>query len=122
MTTFDQIEVIIKDGVLAFDQLPLLQMDGLYIVQKMAAVRHLARKHNMYGANFAENTQCDIIAECVLDFNGSLSRGDMQGSLLAALEKCAPRFERMLKSNQTGSGFFVGSGMTFGEYSRSALY
>lgn len=116
MTTNEQIQVIINDGVLAFDQLPLLQIDGLNIVQKMAAVRHLARKHNMYGANNAESTQCDIIAECILDFIGSLSRKDMQGSLIAALTKCGPKFERMLKSNKTKSGFFVGSGMTFGKY------
>ena len=115
MTSFDQIQVIINDGVLAFDQLPLLQIDGLNIVQKMAAVRHLARKHNMYGVNGTESTQCDIIAECILDFTGSLSRQNMQGSLIAALEKSAPKFERMIKSNPSGSGFLAGSGMTFGK-------
>ena len=114
MTTTEQLKVMMDDGVLAFDQLPLLQIDGLNIVQKMAAVRYLARKHNMYGANNAESTQCDIIAECTLDLIASVSRADVQGSLTAALKKCGPKYERILTSNNTGSGFFVGSGMTFG--------
>mmetsp|Transcript_26899 Transcript_26899/g.45397 ORF Transcript_26899/g.45397 Transcript_26899/m.45397 type:complete len:245 (+) Transcript_26899:51-785(+) len=113
MTKTDQVLLMMKDGVLAFDQLPLLQIDGVNIVQKMAAVRHLARKHNMYGANASENTQCDIVAECILDFTASLRHADMAGSLVAALGKCGPRFERMLSSNATASGFFVGASVTF---------
>merc|ERR1711972_387905 len=41
-------------GVLMSDQLPLLQIDGLNLVQKMAAVRYLARKHGLYGKDNAE--------------------------------------------------------------------
>ena len=114
MTSFEQLQPIIDDGVLAFDQLPLLRIDGLNIVQKMAAVRYLARKYNKYGADNAESTKCDIIAECIQDFYSSLSRDDMKGSFEAALAKSGPKFERALNSNESGSGYFVGNGLTFG--------
>jgi hypothetical protein len=40
----EQFDRIAEAGLMAFDQFPLLQIDGLNIVQKHAAVRYLARK------------------------------------------------------------------------------
>jgi hypothetical protein len=93
-----------------------LQIDGVNVVQKMAAVRHLARKHNMYGADNAEATQCDIIMESLLDFKNGLKRDDIVGSCAKLLEKYGPRLERVLNSNTAGGKkFLVGNGLTFGE-------
>jgi glutathione S-transferase len=36
-------------GVLAFNQLPLLQIDGLNLVQSGATIRYLARRGNLLG-------------------------------------------------------------------------
>ena len=106
-----------KAGFLAFDQTPLLQIDGLNLVQKFAAVRcalslsrptalwpvsesdigamavaDLARKHGLYGADNAEATMIDILAEGVSDFAAA---GAMDADP-AALRKYLPRFERAL--------------------------
>jgi glutathione S-transferase len=54
-------------GQLPFGQLPLLQIDGLDIVQSQAIVRYLARKHNLIGKSDEEMLRCDIIAETVRD-------------------------------------------------------
>ena len=83
----------------------------------MAAVRHIARKHGMYGSNNAEATQCDIIMEGLQDFRSGLKREDVQGSLKVALKKFGPKFERILRSNQGATQFLVGDGMTFGRFS-----
>ena len=48
LSTPQQMEAMMCAGLLAFDQTPLLQIDGLNLVQKMAAVRYLARKHGLY--------------------------------------------------------------------------
>jgi glutathione S-transferase len=54
-------------GQLPFGQLPLLQIDGLDIVQSQAIIRYLARKHQLLGKNDEEMLRCDIIAETVRD-------------------------------------------------------
>lgn len=57
---------------LPFGQLPLLQIDGLEIVQSQAAVRYLARRANppMIGKTNEEILKCDMIAESVRDLLG----------------------------------------------------
>jgi glutathione S-transferase len=54
-------------GQLAFGQLPLLQIDGLELVQSQAIVRYLARRANITGKDAQEELQCDMIAEAILD-------------------------------------------------------
>lgn len=41
-------------GDLLFQQVPLLEIDGLKLVQSSSILRYLARKHNMYGKNDTE--------------------------------------------------------------------
>ena len=98
-------------------KLPLLQIDGMNIVQKMAAVRYLARKHKMYGSDETETVQCDIIAECYNDWKMALKSNDNGESFGIALKKFMPRFQRFIDSNNTKSGFFVGKTVTFGTFS-----
>ena len=66
-----QMDAMQASGALAFDQLPLLRIDGLNLVQKMACVRYLARKHGLYGGGAAEAARCDVLLEGMLDWNGS---------------------------------------------------
>jgi glutathione S-transferase len=51
------------DGALLFGQVPLLQIDGLNIVQSQAIVRYLAHKHGLCGASAAERALADQVAE-----------------------------------------------------------
>jgi glutathione S-transferase len=57
---------------LPFGQLPLLQIDGLEIVQSQAAVRYLARRAQIHGRTPEEMLKCDMIAEAVRDLLGPL--------------------------------------------------
>ena len=41
-----------EDGELFFQQLPLLEIDGMKLVQSGAIMRYLARKYDMYGSRF----------------------------------------------------------------------
>ncbi len=52
---------------LPFGQLPLLQIDGIEIVQSQAAVRYLARRGGLEGKTPDEVLKCDMIAETVRD-------------------------------------------------------
>jgi glutathione S-transferase len=46
----------IVGGKVLFGQVPLLEIDGLNLVQTGAIVRYLARKYNLYGNNDKEAT------------------------------------------------------------------
>mmetsp|Transcript_2845 Transcript_2845/g.5992 ORF Transcript_2845/g.5992 Transcript_2845/m.5992 type:complete len:305 (-) Transcript_2845:94-1008(-) len=52
---------------LPFGQLPLLQIDGVEIVQSQAAVRYLARRSHLAGTSSQEALKCDMIAEAIRD-------------------------------------------------------
>jgi glutathione S-transferase len=99
MTTYAQLQKLSEAGVLMADQLPLLQIDGLNLVQGWAAVRYLARKHGLYGKDNAEATKCDILQETMQDYNGKADQDD----------KYLCRLGRAL-----GDGpFFLGANMSF---------
>ena len=55
---------------LPFGQLPLLQIDGLELVQSQTIVRYLAKRANLMGTTPKEEVICDMIAETVRDLIG----------------------------------------------------
>jgi glutathione S-transferase len=54
-------------GQLPFGQLPLLQIDGMELVQSQATVRYLARRAHIAGNSAQDALKCDMIAEAVRD-------------------------------------------------------
>lgn len=103
---------IMEKGVLAFDQLPLLQIDGLFLVQKLAVMRYIARKHGLYGSDEIEAAQIDMVAEGILDFKGKL-KGD-ENSFYDAMNSYGNKFERILRTNKK-SDFLVGDTCSFAD-------
>ena len=104
LTSRTQFDRLVAAGLLAFDQTPLLQIDGLNLVQKMAAARYLARKHGLYGSDNAEAAQIDILLDGLQDFAG-------QASDEAAQTKYLPRLERALG----GQTFLVGGALSLAD-------
>ncbi len=55
----------LKQKQLLFGQLPLLQIDGLELVQSQSIIRYLARRAQIAGETPGDETCCDMIAECI---------------------------------------------------------
>ena len=55
-------------ATLPFGQLPNYEDSDVCIPQSMAIIRHLGRKHNLYGSNLAENARVDAVIEGATDF------------------------------------------------------
>ncbi|CAG2194335.1 GST [Mytilus edulis] len=68
LTTKEQWEELKKSGKLLYNQVPLLEIDGLELVQTGAIARYLARKYNMYGSNDQEAVKVDMYYEGSRDF------------------------------------------------------
>eukprot|EP00128_Syssomonas_multiformis_P009272 Colp12_sorted_trinity150504_noHs@8202 len=106
-------------GLLVWNQIPLLQIDGLNLVQSMSIVRYLARKHKLYGQSEIEAVKCDMVADGIRDCLSSLVSIPFQPDREKALEnartvltsKYLPRLELMLSESK--SGWLVGSQMNY---------
>ena len=114
-------------NLIPFGQIPLYQESdtGINIVQSHAIMRHLARKHDLYGKTSEETIQCDIVEEAYVDAAHELvtlywdpefesKKQNMIGNVLpnrlAALDK-------YLSGNvKSGGNFWVGSNVTYVDY------
>jgi glutathione S-transferase len=104
------------DDMLLFNQVPLLEIDGLRLVQGQAIVRYLARKGGLDGKTDVEKVVVDMVCENIKDVRGpsaSLPFSDDKESVLAnavaLVDKFFPRIEKLLVEN---NGKFVSSGMS----------
>lgn len=115
-----------KSGIAAYNSLPLWQEpNGLHLVQSKAIVQHLARTYGLYGASPVEHALVDMVYEGVNDLTQNVSKyrsapaDDKLAVKKTIFEQDVPKwlgyFERLLKKNETGSGFFVGQQLTFAD-------
>lgn len=107
-------------GKLPFDQMPLLEIDGLCLSQSSAMIRYLARRSGFYGKSDDDALWCDMVAAAVADFAETAMQAPFQPSEQAArtmmqarFDKFGPKFEARLR--QAGSGFCAGDSMTFAD-------
>ncbi|XP_067675776.1 glutathione S-transferase 3-like [Haliotis asinina] len=113
-------EKLLEEGKLMFHQVPLLEIDGLELVQSGAIVRYVARKGGLYGDSNEETSKIDMFYEGTRDFYKSflyLVFQDPKEVLAAAKAKALPRylpiFDQALKKN--GTGFLVGESMSLAD-------
>lgn len=110
---------------LPFGALPLLQIDGIEIVQSKAIIRAIAKRSRLCGRDNEEEIKCDMVAEMVSEILGLAVRapfarnsGEEAGQKhIAAMKekwnKYAPRLEAVLAAN--GGIFMVGDRMTYAD-------
>ena len=107
-------------GKLPFDQIPLLEIDGLHLSQSSALIRYLARRGDLYGDTPVEAMWCDMVAGAVADFAETAMQAAFMRTheealvaLAQRVSKFAPRFENRLSLNQTG--YVTGDRMSFAD-------
>ena len=110
---------------LPFGALPMLQIDGIEMVQSRAIIRAIAKRSRLCGRDNEEEIKCDMIAEMCDDVlslavkapfvrNNGQEAGDKHiQSMKEHWMKYAPRFEAVLAAN--GGSFMVGDRMTYAD-------
>lgn len=113
-----------EEGQLLFQQVPLLEIDGLKLVQSGAAVRYLARKHGLYGSTAEEAVQCDMMYDALHDFINYCylpypfqadKPNHLEEKVVPKLPRYLQPFSDILAKNNGGEkkGFLLGDKLSF---------
>lgn len=117
LASAEEFQALRNSGKLLFNQLPLLEIDGLNVTQSVALVQHIARRAGLYGNTPADATKCDMIHGLCKDLAGPpMGRcfkedqsAAVQGMTIT-LNKFAPFLENCFDSE-----FLVGNSLTFAD-------
>ncbi|TSN48495.1 Glutathione S-transferase A4 [Bagarius yarrelli] len=115
LTTEEQFRKLVNDGALLFHQVPLVEMDGMKLVQTKAILNYIAAKYNLYGKDIKERVMIDMYSDGVRDVMDMImvlpfTPADQKQKQLdkiqeKAKERSLPAYEKALADSQ----FLVGS-------------
>lgn len=115
--TNEDLEKLRSDGVLMFQQVPMVEVDGMKLVQTRAIMNYFSSKYNLYGKDMKERALIDMYAEGVADLDEIVLHypyippGEKEASLAKIKDKARnryfPAFEKVLKSH--GQDYLVGN-------------
>ncbi|XP_025941960.1 glutathione S-transferase alpha-4-like isoform X2 [Apteryx rowi] len=123
LDTREQYVKLIKDGSLMFQQVPLVEIDGMKMVQTRAILSYIAGKYNLYGKDLKERAFIDMYVEGITDLMHMIlmfpfSPPEAKEKNLALITERAthryfPVFEKALK--QHGQDFLVGNQVSWAD-------
>ncbi|XP_023368893.1 glutathione S-transferase A3 isoform X4 [Otolemur garnettii] len=113
----EDLDKLRNDGSLMFQQVPMVEIDGMKLVQTRAILNYIASKHNLYGKDIKERALIDMYVEGMADWNEMFimlfvhprEEQDAQLALLKqkTTDRYLPAFEKVLKSH--GQDYLVGN-------------
>uniref|UniRef100_A0A8B9QI54 glutathione transferase n=1 Tax=Apteryx owenii TaxID=8824 RepID=A0A8B9QI54_APTOW len=119
----EQYEMLLQDGALLFQQVPMVEIDGMKMVQTRAILSYIAGKYNLYEKDLKERAWIDMYVEGVRDLmdlirvHHKLSPQEQQKNLALIGEKAATRYfpvyEKILKDHK--DDFLVGNQLTWAD-------
>ncbi|XP_045860906.1 glutathione S-transferase-like isoform X2 [Meles meles] len=121
--TREEFERLIQGGTLMYEQVPMVQIDGMNLVETRAILRYLAAKYNLYGRNLQEQAWIDMYVEGLRDLSDMIMffplslPGEKEMNLEYILEKATTRFfpvyEKALRDH--GQDFLVGNRLSWAD-------
>lgn len=105
-----------------FGQLPVFYDGTVVLAQSNAILRYLARKHGLYGKNDVEAAQIDMLNDQQEDMRVGYLRliyreyETGKADYVKQLPSNLAIFEKHLGLNNKGTGFFVGTQISFVDY------
>ncbi|XP_042137338.1 glutathione S-transferase A4 [Peromyscus maniculatus bairdii] len=123
LETREQYEKLRKDGRLLFDQVPMVEMDGMLLTQSRAILSYLAAKYNLYGKDLKERLRIDMYTDGTLDlmimiasvpFKPPEEKEENYALIVKrAKTRYFPVFEKILKDH--GEAFLVGNQLSWAD-------
>ncbi|NXE49997.1 GSTA1 transferase, partial [Casuarius casuarius] len=117
LETRDDLLKLLKSGALLFQQVPMVEIDGIKMVQTRAIGNYIAAKYNLYGKDLKERALIDMYVEAIIDLDElfmshPFQPADKKEQHLAnivdkATNRHFPVYEKVLKDH--GQDFLVGN-------------
>uniref|UniRef100_UPI0037E80227 glutathione S-transferase A4-like n=1 Tax=Semicossyphus pulcher TaxID=241346 RepID=UPI0037E80227 len=112
LTTRAQYEKLLSDGDLMFQQVPLVEIDGMKLIQTKAILNYIAEKYNLNGKDLADRVKVNMYSEGLMDLMEMIMvlpftqdpKPKLENILTKAKERYLPVFEKAL----TGPIYLVG--------------
>uniref|UniRef100_A0A673TZL3 Glutathione S-transferase n=1 Tax=Suricata suricatta TaxID=37032 RepID=A0A673TZL3_SURSU len=115
--TPEDLDKLKNDGHLMFLQVPMVEIDGMKMVQTRAILNYIATKYNLYGKDIKERALIDMYTEGMADLNDMILMlpmcpPDQKEAKIAQIKekttnRYLPVFEKVLKSH--GQDYLVGN-------------
>ncbi|KAM4902992.1 glutathione S-transferase-like [Sylvia borin] len=113
----DDLTKLRNDGSLLYQQVPMVEIDGMKLVQTRAIANYISTKYNLYGKDLKERVLIDMYVEGMFDLNellmkhGYLPADQKEEHFANMMDKTEnryfPVFEKVLKDH--GKDFLVGN-------------
>lgn len=113
----EDLDKLRNDGSLMFQQVPMVEIDGMKLVQSRAILNYIAAKYNLYGRDIKERALIDMYTEGMADLTEMILHvplcppGEKDAKISLIKEKTTnryfPAFEKVLKSH--GQDYLVGN-------------
>ncbi|NXY82553.1 GSTA3 transferase, partial [Alcedo cyanopectus] len=123
LETREQYEKLLKGGSLIFQQVPMVEIDGMKMVQTRAILNYIAAKYNLYGKDLKERALIDMYVGGTDDLMSFimtfpfLSAEDKEKQRALIVQKATsryfPAYEKVLKDH--GQDFLVGNNFTWAD-------
>ncbi|XP_028640285.1 glutathione S-transferase alpha-3 [Grammomys surdaster] len=98
LKTRDDLARLRNDGSLMFQQVPMVEIDGMKLVQTRAILNYIAAKYNLYGKDMKERALIDMYTEGVADLDEIVLHhpyippGEKEASLAKIKDKARNRY------------------------------
>ncbi|XP_066459858.1 glutathione S-transferase 3-like [Eleutherodactylus coqui] len=116
-------EALLRDGVLLFEQVPLVEIDGMKLVQSKAILQYIAAKYNLYGKDLKERVLIDMyvggtsdLMELIMSYPFTVpeKKEEQLNTIRSkAKNRYFPAYEKILK--QHGKKYLVGNQLTWAD-------
>ncbi|XP_028577525.2 glutathione S-transferase-like [Podarcis muralis] len=113
----EDLEKLRKDGVLLFQQAPMVEIDGMKMVQTRAILNYIATKYNLYGKDVKQRALIDMYCEGTMDLYelmlmlpirpADTREKEFANIVEKATTRYFPAFEKVLKDHR--QNFLVGN-------------
>ncbi|XP_051853116.1 glutathione S-transferase [Antechinus flavipes] len=113
----------LKETVLLFQQVPMVEIDGMKLVQTRAILHYIAEKYNLLGKDMKERAQIIMYSEGTMDLmelimiypflKGEESKQRLVEIANKAKGRYFPAFENVLKTH--GQNFLVGNQLSMAD-------
>ncbi|XP_077165218.1 glutathione S-transferase A1 [Paroedura picta] len=113
----EDLEKLKKDGSLMFQQVPMVEIDGMKMVQSRAILNYIAAKYKLCGKDLKENAIIDMYIESIMDLGEMIMHHPIKTAeekekhfaliIERATTRYFPVFEKVLKDH--GQDYLVGN-------------